>query len=93
MWRWRHRAGTVNGSVALCLADWHWDTQVLGQGEHTFPGQLAAQGCRELTAERLTLVEPGQTGRNLERQRRSRICALKELGNIMCSCLTIYHSK
>lgn len=63
-----------------------------GTGEHTFPGQLASQGCRGPAAVRPTLVQPDQTERDLERQQSGRICALKELGNIMCSCLAIYHS-
>lgn len=44
-----------------------------GTGEHTFPGRLAAQGCREPAVKRVTLVKLEQTESDLERQRCSRI--------------------
>ena len=40
-----------------------------GTGEHTFPGQLAAQGCSEPAAASVTLAELKQTEKDLERQR------------------------
>lgn len=64
-----------------------------GTGEHTFPGQLAAQGCGEPSAARLTLATPEQTQADLERQRGSGTWRSQGWGNIMQQCAAIYHSK
>lgn len=52
---WWQNATAVNGSPA-CVPAWVTVGYVgSGTGEHTFPGQLAAQGCREPSAAWVTL--------------------------------------
>lgn len=54
---------------SLWLIDTEMCTVGGGTGEHTFPGQLATQGCRGPAAQQLTLAKPEQTEKDLERQR------------------------
>lgn len=63
-----------------------------GTGEHTFPGQLAAQGCREPSAAWMTLDKPEQTEGNLERQRGSgALVLIAGLHNVVIQDYTSQH--
>lgn len=68
MSKWR-LAGTFNDSPCS-VSGWLTPRHVGGgTGEHTFPGQLAAQGGGEPAAASVTLAELKQTEKDLERQR------------------------